>query len=79
MFFSSVAQSCLTLCAPAGWLLKKGGLSCRMSLRSAAAVAGVRLRELRNCQRRTPRKALQLQIGFAPAPELRSTVRFLFA
>ena len=78
MLFTLAPGVSVETLSPVEWLLKKHNLSCRMSLQSAASIAEVRFREIKNCQQRTPRMTVQIQIEFAPALELQEVVRFQF-
>jgi len=78
MLFTLAPGVSVETLSPGEWLLKKHDLTCRMSLRSAVGIAEVRFREIKNCQQRTPRATVQIQIEFVPALELRGVATFRF-
>lgn len=64
--------------SPTRWQLKKCGYTCSMELTCGTAPRSVRIREIKNCQQRFPRKMQQLQIEFSPSIALQSTLTLKF-
>jgi hypothetical protein len=78
LLYNLAPEAVIENIGPAEWLIKKHNSICRMRLQSAEAPRAVRILELKNCQKRHPRKVFQLQIEFAPTKELNAVTQLYF-